>query len=145
MRPVVLLHYESIDTWTTGRIVPARDEPHLENASLTAAYNVELSELALDERTRYAFGSIRVIGPRQVYRLSLARCSASVTGAISRNVVGRVLAGKPVINAWPLQIVYRDQKGRPLKTCFEIRLVRFPLELRSARVRCPDYSDEGDS
>jgi hypothetical protein len=139
MRPYVILRYRFAEAWTRGPSAAIADGPTLENTSPITAYDVRISEIALDDESRYRFP---IVGPLRSHEARPLEPGAppqasSLTKVISRDVVRRVLAGQPPVTKWPVRITYRSELGHAYVTCCEIRVVRLPLEICSAVVRCP--------
>jgi hypothetical protein len=135
MRPFVWVRYDAFDAWTWSHRAtpPAPCGPQLENATSATAYDVHISELALDEKTRYQFEAVDVLQPGEARPLeSLIQAKPeSLTKAISRHVVDRVLSGQSPAPCWPIRIAYRSRRGREYETRCEIRVLRMPLGISS--------------
>jgi hypothetical protein len=125
--------------WSQGLVPSPQSGPQLENATSAPAYDIHLSDLALDDRTRYRFESVAMLEPGEARPLeSLIQPAASFTKVISRHVVARVLAGQSPVSRWPMRIAYRSGHGREYETCCEIRILKLPLGISSVIVPCTD-------
>jgi hypothetical protein len=137
MRPFVWVRYELSDAWMwrRGRTAAAGCGPLIENATSAPAYDIQLSDLTLDDETRYRFDGVDTLQPGEARSLdSLLQPRASLTQVISRHVVGRALAGQPPVSGWPMRIAYRSRRGREYETCCEIRITHLPLGIASVIV-----------
>ena len=140
MRPVVVLAYHATDVWRTQPDLRRSLTAHVENSSDHRAFDVRVSDLALDDRTRLTFAPIATLSPWEHARLIANGSDLSLTQHISRFVVRHALTGAPHVRAWPLRIVYRDAAGARFVTCWEIRVLSMPLEIGAVAVECA--SDE---
>jgi len=146
MRPFVVLKYCSGSVWTRPPAARRTSDARLENASPADAYDVTVSSITVDDGNDYRFVKVPAL-PREE-ALPLERCiqptEPSLTQAISRSVVNRVLAGHHPVMRWPVRISYRDDAGRAYATCCEIRVIRLPLEIGSAVVECEEEAARQD-
>jgi hypothetical protein len=135
MRPFVWVRYDASDawTWSPAATLPAPCGPQLENVTSAPAYDVQISELALDDDTRYRFEPVETLQPGEAKPLEwLTQAEpGSLTKAISRHVVDRVLSGRSPAPCWPIRIAYRSRHGREYETRCEIRILRMPLGISS--------------
>ncbi len=142
MRPFVWVRYDSSDAWTSrqSRTVAGGCGPQLENVTSAPAYDVHLSDLTLDDGTRFGFEPVDMLQPGEARPLDalIQPRAASLTQIISRHVVGRVLAGRPLLCGWPMRIAYRSRRGREYETWCEIRIARLPLGIASVIVGAAD-------
>ena len=142
MRPFVWVRYDAPGAWTSrrGRTTAVDCGPQLENATSAPAYDVHLSDLELDEETRFRFERVERLLPGEARPLdSLVRPGAGpLTQIISRHVVRRVLGGRPPTSGWRMRIGYRSQRGREYETWCEIRIAHLPLGLASVIVAHTD-------
>ena len=129
----VSLKYVSRGAWTAGAPVRTECGPELENKTTLPLYDVHISDLVLDPDTPYHFDEIATLRPGQVVPLAPTN---ALTKAISRNIVERMLSGDPLATAWSLQITWRTDGGRTIEACWEIRVVRLPLEIACAPANC---------
>jgi hypothetical protein len=138
MRPYVILRYCAAEAWSSAPCPGTADGPSLENASTATAYDVRTSTLTLACGDRYEFPAIDALGALETRELepSSTRRTNDLTRVISRDVVRRVLAGQSPVMKWSVRITYRDEADVGFETCCEIRVVRLPLEIRSAVVPC---------
>jgi hypothetical protein len=138
MRPYVVLRYCSAEVWTSGPSAAIADGPTLENASSVAAYDVRISDLALDGERLHHFEAVESLGSHEKRDLEpgVRPQACSLTKILSRDVVKRILSGQPPITRWPLRITYRNEHGKAYATCCVILVVRLPLEICSAVVPC---------
>ncbi len=138
MRPFVWVRYESSDAWMwrRGRAAAAECGPQIENVTSAPAYDIHLSDLTLDDETRYRFDRVEALQPGEARSLDslLQPPDVSLTQIISRHIVGRTLAGRPPVSGWPMRIAYRSRRGREYETCCEIRITRLPLGIASVIV-----------
>ena len=94
---------------------------------------MHISDLVLDPDTPYHFDEIKTLRPRQVVPLAPTN---ALTKAISRNIVKQALSVAPPTTAWPLRITWRSDEGRRFESCWEILVLRLPLEISCHPVGC---------
>jgi hypothetical protein len=122
--------------WRRGRTAAAGCGPQIENVTSAPAYDIHLSDLTLDDETRYRFDRVEALQPGEARSLDslLQPRAASLTQIISRHIVERALTGRPPISGWPMRIAYRSKRGREYETCCEIRITHLPLGIASVIV-----------
>lgn len=140
MRPFVWVRYHSIGAWLPGEPASALCGPLLENATSAPAFDIDVSDLTIDDETRYRFARVDTLEPGEARPLEsfVQPGAAPLTTAISRHIVERVLAGRQPETRWPVRIAYRSRRGRAYQTCCEIRVVGLPLGVSSIIVACGD-------
>jgi hypothetical protein len=148
MRPFVWVRYESSDAWMwrRGRTAAAECGPQLENVTSAPAYDIDLSDLVLDDETRYRFERVESLQPGEARPLDslLQPRAAPLTQIISRHIVARALAGRPPVSGWPVRIAYRSRHGRKYETRCEIRITRLPLGIASVIVANSDAAGRSE-
>jgi hypothetical protein len=131
MPPRVVLEYRRENVWSQPAGWSAEDLVHVENRGSADAFDVRVSVVETGGDLRCEFEQVPAVPARASWPLSVHPHGRSLTAAISRRVVADVLAGRPPVRCWPVEIAYRDEEGRAYTTRCEIRVVRLPLTIEA--------------
>jgi hypothetical protein len=147
-RPALTIDYAVSDVWTG---VAPNHPVLLRNSGTTDARRIAISDLMVDTRARCRFAEVndlpaghtvaidpvwqdQPVGQDHVVQQRAAAWTGTLTGILSKAVVGEVLAGRRPRGHWAVCLEYESAGGRSFLTVCEIRLRRLPLELGVVRL-----------
>lgn len=141
--PAITVRYLGSEIWISreARLVAGA---WLRNVGSEVARHIVIPDLWVDRDTGCRFRGIEDLEPGDeasldpVFYLAADKVhleAATLTGVISKIVVGQVLAGRSVCCRWPLRVEYKDTAQRRYVSECDIELASLPLTLRVSPTR----------
>ena len=143
LTPAISVRYLGSAIWVSreARLVAGA---WLRNVGSEVARRIAIPDLAVAPDVWCRFRHIDDLEPGEEASLDPVFClaadkghleAATLTGVISRAIVGQVLAGRPMRVRWPIRVEYEDTACRRYVSHCDIELTSLPLTLRASDTR----------